>query len=225
MRRVSRPWSLLVLIALLGLVGPPATASASDAGLRGVVRTDQATDKRLVAAGNRLGKPSSRSFEAYARFVRRVANYYAKNDRAADAMRRRYTAQQPQTAAARRGRLLAIRGHRDVGNASSGTAAAYRRGIARMAQARSEGAYQRAFRRMVRGAKAQGTRFRRGNSRVLRGRKLILTAPAPSAPAPATPAPATPAPAAPAPAPALASPPAPQPLLPSLPLLPPLLGG
>ncbi|MEV4419156.1 hypothetical protein AB0L40_04175 [Patulibacter sp. NPDC049589] len=219
--RASRGWSLLVLVAILGVLGPPASASASDAGLRAVVKRDIAAEKRLDAAGRRVRAPSSKSFPAYIRFLRRYANHSARIERSVDGLHRRYRAQAPETADAARGRTLLLRGHRDVSNGAHETAVAVRRGIREMSRARSDGPYRRAYRRMVRVVNAQDARFRRGNSRIVRGRKLIRLAPAPPAPAaPTPPAPVAPAPAAPAPA--TPAPTAPAPLLP--PLLPSLLG-
>jgi hypothetical protein len=87
--RASRGWPLLVLIGVLGLLGPPATASADDAGLRAVVTQDVAAEKRLGAAERRLRAPSSRSFAAYVRYVRRVATYYVRVERTVEGLRRR----------------------------------------------------------------------------------------------------------------------------------------
>lgn len=217
--RASRGWSLLVLVLALALLGPPGSASASDAGLRAVVQQDLAADKRLVAAGRKVSAPSSRTFAAYVRYLRRVTNYCTRLQRTVDRLYRRYEAQAPETAEAASGRTLALRGHRDLRSGARVSAAGLRRGIRQITQARTEGAYRRANRRMARVLEVQDKRLKRGDSRVRRGRKLIQTAPAPSAPAPAPGAPApAPAPAPPAPAP-------PAPLLPGLPLLPPLLGG
>ncbi|MDO9408736.1 hypothetical protein [Patulibacter sp.] len=177
MRRASRPWSLLVLIALAGLLGPPAVASASDAGLQAVVKRDLAVQKRLNAVGTRLKAPSSRSFDAYVRYLRRSANHQSRISRNVLALRRRYRAQQPQTTQAKRGRLLALRGHRDLANASGTSAGVLRRGIEEMTNAPTEGTYRAAGRRMLRLLKAQDRRYDRGNRRVSRGRTLILNAP------------------------------------------------
>lgn len=177
MRRASRPWSLLILIALAGLLGPPATASASDAGLQRVAKRDLAVQKRLDAAGRRLKAPSSRSFAAYVRFLRRSANYETRTARNALLLRRRYVAQRPQTSQAKRGRLLVLRGHRDLARASGTSAGAIRRGIDEMTNAPTEGGYRAAARRMLRVLKAQNPRYARAYSRLNRGRTKILNAP------------------------------------------------
>lgn len=223
--RASRGWPLLVLVLVVGLLGPPASASASDAGLRAVVHRDVAVEKQLGAASKRLRAPSSKSFQAYVRFLRRVANHSSRVSRNVVALRRRYRAQRPETADATRGRALLLLGHRDIANAAHADAGTIHLGIRRMSHARTEGSYRRAYRRIIRGLKQQDRRYGRGGSRITRGRKLVLGAPAPSAPAPTPATPTTPAPTpAPAPAPAAPAPSAPSSPLPVLPLLPPLLG-
>lgn len=175
--RASRSLPLLLLIALTGLFGPPAVASASDAGLQAVVKRDLAVEKRLDKAGRRLKAPSSRSFAAYVRYLRRSANYQSRVSRNALTIRRRYAAQRPQTTEAKRGRLLVLRGHRDLANASGTSAGALRRGIDEMTNATTEGAYRQAGRRMIRTLKAQDGRYRRASTRLVRGRTLIVNAP------------------------------------------------
>ncbi|WP_026909444.1 hypothetical protein [Patulibacter minatonensis] len=226
--RASHRWFSVVLVVLLGLLGPPAVAAASDDGLREVVKRDVAVSNRLNAAEKRLRAPSSKSFPAYIRFLRRVTNHYARIERSVDGLRRSYRAQTPQTSDAARGRTLVLRAHGDLSAAAHGTVVAFRRGIRGMTNARSERTYRTAYRRMIRGLNAQNPRFRRGNSRRDRGQKLIRRAPAPPA-SPTVPGPVTPpgptgaipTPSTPAPSPT----PTPAPLLPGLPLVSGLLGG
>lgn len=175
--RASHRWFSVVLVVLLGLLGPPAVAAASDDGLREVVKRDVAVSNRLNAAEKRLRAPSSKSFPAYIRFLRRVTNHYARIERSVDGLRRSYRAQTPQTSDAARGRTLVLRAHGDLSAAAHGTVVAFRRGIRGMTNARSERTYRTAYRRMIRGLNAQNPRFRRGNSRRDRGQKLIRRAP------------------------------------------------
>jgi hypothetical protein len=224
--RASRGPTVLVVLVLLGLLGPPASASARDAGLRAVVARDVAAEKRLDAAGRRLRPPSSKTYAAYVRFLRRIAIHSSRVDRTVTGVRRSYRAQRPQTAEAARGRTLLLRGHRDIASASHADAGTIHLGIRQMSRARTEGAYRRAYRRMLRGLERQEARYRRGGSRIVRGRRLIRNAPAPppaatpTVPAPPGPGPALPAPPAAEPAaPAPSSPASPLPILPSLPPL------
>jgi hypothetical protein len=192
--RVSRTWSLLVLIALAGLVGPPAAASASDAGLKALVMEQRAAEKVLE-------KRYARSVEGLGEFVqsatsarqaaRRLARSLDRLARVAQAVQRsyrryvsRFSAEVPETNVARVGRTLMVRGLQDGIMAVRRQERSAKRFAARFRQARTYDGIGRISRRLDRYADGEDARAERSEKRLKRGRELIRAASA-SAPAPA----------------------------------------
>lgn len=182
MRRVSRPWPLLVLIALAGLLGPPATASASDAGLRALVSQQRAEEKvfekRLAAASKTIGRPSSLAAlkRRVVRYLRTAGRILGQVQRSYDRYRPRFAAEAPETPESTRGRTLVMLGLRDGSRHLVQLRGTVRRAERAVRRARSFEAVGRIGERID---DAPGQKnAKRSDARLKRGRTLIRNAPA-----------------------------------------------
>lgn len=193
MRRVHRPWPLLVLIALAGLLGPPAVASASDAGLRTLVSEQRALEKQqetrakaTVAAiedrvgsatsGAQAGRRAAQVCRSIARQSRRVRIGYA-------GYLARFQAEAPETNEATVGRTLMIRGLRGSAPVLRRYEAIMRRAAARFSRVRTPEGLVRVADRLSRDETRIGQAAKRPDQRLKRGRTLIRNAPAVPVPA------------------------------------------
>jgi hypothetical protein len=191
MRRASRPWPLLVLIALAGLFGPPAVASASDTGLRTLVSEQRAEEKRLEAAfetateSARIGESvgTAQIARRVALALRRLANQADRARRSYDRYRGRFAAEAPETNEATVGRTLVLRGLRDGSVALRRYERIARRYAAKARRVRTAEGFERLSVRVDRANAAQARLSERSEKRLKRGRTLIRTAPAPPVPA------------------------------------------
>lgn len=189
MRRVHRPWPLLVLVALLGLLGPPATASASDAGLRALVTEQRAAEKRQEAAIERSATSTTRGITAStslaqvrrrtARALQTIERHCRRFRRETDAFRARFEAEAPETNEATVGRTLVVRGLRDAATSFRRTERATNRAVARIRRSRTADGFVRISERFQRELERDAA-AERSEKRLKRGRTLIRTAPAPA---------------------------------------------
>ncbi|MEV4419021.1 hypothetical protein AB0L40_03485 [Patulibacter sp. NPDC049589] len=209
MRRVSLRRSFLVLVALAALLGPPAAASASDAGLKALVTAQRAAEKRFEAqldtAAGRLGSPSSVKVyrSRVVRFYGETAKVFARVSASYDRYRKKFAGEAFQTPEAQRGRSLMVSGLRDGSKALTQQRKVVLQAVRKTRKARTAKAIVR-IAGTLDGGGATKKLSDRGDDRLKRGRSLITKAPAPDAPVAPTPTPApapTPTPT-PAPAPA-----------------------
>jgi len=188
MRRVCRPWPLLVLVALAGVVGPPAPALASDAGLRQLVQDQRSAERRYETQLGRtpdFGDPSTveQLGRRVAREFRRIADTVKRQRRSWDDYRRRFAAEGPETPEADRGRTLVLTGLRDQSRTARTVELAARRAATRYRKVRTAAGLRQVERRFTRETRDAAKTGDRAVSRVKRGRTLIRNAPAPPAPA------------------------------------------
>lgn len=189
MPRTSRPWSLVVLLALLALLGPPAVASASDAGLKALVTQQRADEKTFeqrvetAAAALPAGLESARTA---AQAARRVAASLDRLARLVRAVRRsyasygpRFAAEAPETNESTVGRTLMIRGLRDGVAGARTLERDVRRAASAFRKVRTYPGLGRVSRRLERELGGSNPAGDRSEKRLKRGRTLIRTAPAP----------------------------------------------
>lgn len=192
MRPVRRPWSLLVLLAVLALGGPTATASASDVGLRTLVSEQRALEKaqeaRIETTGDRLAD-AARSATSPAQAGRRLAQAcrsFARQLRQArrgyDTYRTRFEQEAPETNEAAVGQRLMVRGLREGSASLRRAEGVMRRAAARFGRARTASGIGRVGERFER-EYARAYSGDRSGARLKRGRTLIRNAPAVPAPA------------------------------------------
>jgi hypothetical protein len=185
MRRASS-LPVLLLIALAGLAGAPAVASASDVGLRALVVEETASEKQLDAEAAKIPEPKKGSIRGLITYLDRQARHFRKMERTVDGFRRRYAAEAPETPATLAAREQVLVGLRDVSNGAHGFAVASARAAARYRKARTDAGVDSVSRRFSRDLKTPTKTLKRGNQRDSKGRKAILeNTPVSAAPAPA----------------------------------------
>lgn len=189
MRRVHRPWSVLVVVALVGLFGPAATASAGDAGLRALVTEQRAAEKQVEermegAVAVRPGASSHvQAARRIARDLRRLARLSARARRVQTTFGRRFAAETAETNEALTGQRLMVRGLRDEASAYRDVGRVANRYAAKLRRVRTAAGLERILGRLATEVARAGERGERGERRIERGRTLIRTAPVAPAPA------------------------------------------
>lgn len=180
MRRASRP-SILGLLVLLGLLGGPAAASASDAGLRALVVRETAAEAKSDKEMKAIPEPRAGSIPGLITYLDRYARYFSRLERTIDGFRRSYAHEGPETPATDAARTQILLGLRDISDGAHGFALASKRAAARYRKVSTDAGARSIARRFNRDLKAPTKTLKRGNQRDATGRKAIADAvPAPT---------------------------------------------